>query len=92
MATGEPTDKVVLTERQVEELRNRIALLEGEIAVRDGLEVLAGGIAHDFNNLLTVILNNVSLMKLETVAGSGAMTGLCADHFALWKEPLEHRP
>lgn len=76
MATGEPTDKAEITGRQVEELRSRIALLEGEIAVRDGLEVLAGGIAHDFNNLLTVILNNVSLMKLETVPGSGAMVGL----------------
>ena len=38
--------------------------------------MLAGGIAHDFNNLLTVILNNVSLMKLETAAGSGTMIGL----------------
>lgn len=76
MATGDSSSKTEITERQVEELRSRIALLEGELAVRDGLEVLAGGIAHDFNNLLTVILNNVSLMKLETSDGSGLMIGL----------------
>jgi len=63
-------------ERQVEELRNRIVLLEGELAIRDGLEVLAGGIAHDFNNLLTVILNNISLMKLEASGLSGNLVGL----------------
>lgn len=76
MATGDSGSKTEITERQVEELRSRIALLEGELAVRDGLEVLAGGIAHDFNNLLTVILNNVSLMKLETAESSGLMIGL----------------
>lgn len=76
MATGDSSSKTEITERQVEELRSRIALLEGELAVRDGLEVLAGGIAHDFNNLLTVILNNVSLMKLETSEASGLMIGL----------------
>ena len=65
-----------ITDREVEELRNRIVLLEGELAIRDGLEVLAGGIAHDFNNLLTVILNNISLMKLEAPEGSGTMIGL----------------
>ena len=69
-------DKTGIGEREIEELRNSIALLEGELAVRDGLEVLAGGIAHDFNNLLTVILNNISLMKLETAPGSGTMISL----------------
>ncbi len=76
MATGDSNSKTEISERQVDELRSRIALLEGELAIRDGLEVLAGGIAHDFNNLLTVILNNVSLMKLESVAGSGTMFNL----------------
>lgn len=76
MATDDSSNKTEISERQVEELRSRIALLEGELAVRDGLEVLAGGIGHDFNNLLTVILNNVSLMKLETAAGSGTLIGL----------------
>jgi two-component system cell cycle sensor histidine kinase/response regulator CckA len=31
----------------------------------ESLGVLAGGIAHDFNNLLTVIMGNLSLMKLN---------------------------
>lgn len=76
MANGRSDIKKELNERQIEELRSRIALLEGELAIRDGLEVLAGGIAHDFNNLLTVILNNVSLMKLEASPGSGTMISL----------------
>jgi CheY-like chemotaxis protein len=70
------SNKTEISDRQIEELRSRIVLLESELAVRDGLEVLAGGIAHDFNNLLTVILNNISLMKLEAPAGSGTMIGL----------------
>ena len=45
MATGDSSSNTEITERQVEELRSRIALLEGELAVRDGLEVLAGGIS-----------------------------------------------
>ncbi len=76
MTIGNSNSKPEISERQIEELRSRIALLEGKLAIRDGLEVLAGGIAHDFNNLLTVILNNISLMKLETVKGSGTMIGL----------------
>lgn len=76
MGESNSNSRTEISEREVEELRSRIALLEGELAIRDGLEVLAGGIAHDFNNLLTVILNNVSLMKLETPAGSGTMIGL----------------
>jgi CheY-like chemotaxis protein len=76
MAEGKSNSKTEIDERLVEELRGRVALLEGELAIRDGLEVLAGGIAHDFNNLLTVILNNISLMKLETAHGSGTMISL----------------
>jgi len=76
MVTGDLNGKTEISQREIDELYSRIALLEGELAVRDGLEVLAGGIAHDFNNLLTVILNNISLMKLETAPGSGKMIGL----------------
>jgi PAS domain S-box-containing protein len=31
----------------------------------ESIGILAGGIAHDFNNLLTVILGNISLVKLD---------------------------
>jgi len=75
--SGSDSDgRTYISERQVEELRSRIVLLEGELAIRDGLEVLAGGIAHDFNNLLTVILNNISLMKLEASELSGNLISL----------------
>jgi CheY-like chemotaxis protein len=76
MTVGDPGKSTDIDGRRFEELQSRIALLEGELAVRDGLEVLAGGIAHDFNNLLTVILNNISLMKLETDPVSPAMVSL----------------
>jgi CheY-like chemotaxis protein len=76
MGDSNSNGRTEISDRDIEDLRSRIVLLEGELAIRDGLEVLAGGIAHDFNNLLTVILNNVSLMKLETAAGSGTMVGL----------------
>jgi len=32
----------------------------------EALGTLAGGIAHDFNNLLTVILGNISMVKMES--------------------------
>jgi CheY-like chemotaxis protein len=76
LAVSDSNNRQDISERQVEELRSRIVLLEGELAIRDGLEVLAGGIAHDFNNLLTVILNNISLMKLEASELSGNLIGL----------------
>lgn len=31
----------------------------------EAMEVLAGGIAHDFNNILTVILGNISLLRMR---------------------------
>jgi len=76
LSGSDSNNRTDISELQVEELRSRIALLEGELAIRDGLEVLAGGIAHDFNNLLTVILNNISLMKLEASELSGNLVGL----------------
>jgi PAS domain S-box-containing protein len=47
--------------------------LESEMARASKLEavgILAGGIAHDFNNILTVVLGNVTLLELDTPAGS----------------------
>lgn len=76
MGESSSNSRTEISDRDLDDLRSRIVLLEGELAIRDGLEVLAGGIAHDFNNLLTVILNNISLMKLEAPAGSGTMIGL----------------
>jgi len=76
METGKKGFDAPISDVGLEELHGRVTLLEAELAVRDGLEVLAGGIGHDFNNLLTVILNNISLMKLETDPESTRMTGL----------------
>ncbi|MFZ5494580.1 MAG: hybrid sensor histidine kinase/response regulator [Verrucomicrobiota bacterium] len=44
----------------------------------ESLGVLAGGIAHDFNNLLTVIMGNVSLMKLNPAVAAGEAKALGA--------------
>ena len=76
METEKKNYEALKSDGGLEELRGKITLLEAELAVRDGLEVLAGGIGHDFNNLLTVILNNISLMKLETDPESTRMIGL----------------
>ena len=47
-----------ITERkQLEEERIKASKLES-------IGILAGGIAHDFNNILTVILGNISMIKL----------------------------
>jgi PAS domain S-box-containing protein len=52
----------------VEDITERKKMEEELLKVQklESLGVLAGGIAHDFNNLLTVILGNVSLLKINT--------------------------
>ncbi len=42
----------------------------------ESLGLLAGGIAHDFNNLLTVVLGNLSLLRLDTPADTDAERSL----------------
>jgi signal transduction histidine kinase/ActR/RegA family two-component response regulator len=58
---------------QIREQMEREARLHGELARAGKLEslgLLAGGIAHDFNNLLTVLIGNISLIRLD-----GGLTG-----------------
>ncbi len=41
----------------------------------EAMEVLAGGIAHDFNNILTVIMGNISLLRLRLGENHGDLRG-----------------
>ncbi|RXK56753.1 response regulator [Oleiharenicola lentus] len=53
---------------QIRAQLEREARLQGELARAGKLEalgLLAGGIAHDFNNLLTVLMGNISLVRME---------------------------
>ncbi|MDQ5977782.1 MAG: Response regulator, partial [Verrucomicrobiota bacterium] len=53
---------------QIREQMEREARLQSELARAGKLEslgLLAGGIAHDFNNLLTVLMGNISLVRME---------------------------
>ncbi|MEE4310463.1 MAG: PAS domain S-box protein [candidate division KSB1 bacterium] len=64
---------VVVVFRDISE-RKRI---EEELQKADKLNsigMLAGGIAHDFNNILTVIIGNISLVKLALNTEHGALT------------------
>jgi len=54
---------VVLVFRDVSQQRRMEAELL-KIQKLESLGLLAGGIAHDFNNMLTVIIGNISLMKM----------------------------
>lgn len=72
------------TSRAVRDAEGRLLYYEGfvtDITARRRLEaemlrsskleavgILAGGIAHDFNNILTVVLGNVTLAEMDTVA------------------------
>ncbi|MGE5423490.1 MAG: PAS domain S-box protein [Ignavibacteriales bacterium] len=63
---------VVMVIRDITEMLKR----EEERAKTGKLEslgVLAGGIAHDFNNLLTVIMGNITLVKMDQEESSPTM-------------------
>ena len=45
--------------------QQRIAQELDRAAKLEAVGLLAGGIAHDFNNILTIIIGNLSLMKIE---------------------------
>jgi nitrogen-specific signal transduction histidine kinase/ActR/RegA family two-component response regulator len=59
-------------QRQTDQIRQQVAResrLQAELARAgklDSLGLLAGGIAHDFNNLLTVLIGNMSLLRLDS--------------------------
>jgi PAS domain S-box-containing protein len=60
--------------------------MEDELAKSDKLDsigVLAGGIAHDFNNVLTVILGNVSMVKMRLQSDNYASQKLDAAERAI---------
>lgn len=81
---------VVLLRRQVQrqtaQIRTQLereSRLQAELARAgklDSLGLLAGGIAHDFNNLLTVLMGNISLIRLDGSLSDEARSWL--DHAA----------
>ena len=56
------TEQLARESRMAEQLQHATRL--------ESLGLLAGGIAHDFNNLLTVVLGNLSLLRLDTPPGT----------------------
>ena len=68
--------------RQTDQIRRQLereARLQGELARAgklDSLGLLAGGIAHDFNNLLTVLIGNMSLLRLDAKLNADASRSL----------------
>ena len=67
---------------QTEQIRaqlERETRLQAELARAGKLEslgLLAGGIAHDFNNLLTVLMGNISLIRLDATLSDEARGSL----------------
>lgn len=64
---------------QIREQMEREGRLQVELARAGKLEslgLLAGGIAHDFNNLLTVLMGNISLVRLDPVLGRDSAESL----------------
>ena len=60
---------------QIRSQMEREVQLQAELARAGKLEslgLLAGGIAHDFNNLLTVLMGNISLVRLDDTLGADA--------------------
>jgi signal transduction histidine kinase/ActR/RegA family two-component response regulator len=58
---------------------DRESKLQSELARAGKLEslgLLAGGIAHDFNNLLTVLIGNMSLIRLDAKLGGDSLQSL----------------
>ena len=69
-------------QRQTDQIRQQVereSRLQSELARAgklDSLGLLAGGIAHDFNNLLTVLIGNMSLIRLDAKLGGDSARSL----------------
>jgi len=69
-------------QRQTDQIRQQVereSRLQAELTRAGKLEslgLLAGGIAHDFNNLLTVLIGNMSLLRLDTTLGPDSSRSL----------------
>ncbi|HWA27292.1 MAG TPA: ATP-binding protein [Lacunisphaera sp.] len=64
---------------QIRQQMEREVQLQADLARAGKLEslgLLAGGIAHDFNNLLTVLMGNISLIRMEGGLGEEASRSL----------------
>jgi len=65
--------------RQIRDQVQREARLHEELQRASKLEslgLLAGGLAHDFNNLLTVVMGNLSLVRLDSSLGADSAEAL----------------
>jgi signal transduction histidine kinase/CheY-like chemotaxis protein len=70
-----------------EDVTERKRLKEERIKIRnlESLGFLAGGISHDFNNLLTIILGNISLIKISEGQDDKVVKRLAATESAALK-------